>query len=597
MVFEPGEGKQPAEEDLVPEQDGYFSGCIEGVEPGALYWFRLDDDSHLYPDPASRFQPDGPHGPSQVVDGSAFPWSDAAWRGVSLAGQVIYEMHIGTFTTEGTWAAAANELKELAHLGVTLLEIMPVADFPGRFGWGYDGVNFFAPTHLYGSPDDFRRFVDQAHRVGLGVILDVVYNHAGPDGNFLYAFSRDYFTNRYQNEWGEPFNFDDARAGPVREFVIANACYWIDEFHLDGLRLDATQSMHDSSEKHIIAALTDAARTAAGERSIIMAGENEPQQAQLVVPTQIGGGGLDAVWNDDFHHAAIVALTGRNEAYYSDYLGTPQEFISAAKFGYLYQGQHYGWQKKDRGTPTFGLPPSAFINFIENHDQLANSADGHRVHQGTSPGRYRAMTALLLLLPGTPMLFQGQEFCASTPFLYFVDHKEELKEPIRKGRADFLHQFPSLAVSEMQDKLADPFDIETFRRSKLDFTERQRHAKSYQFHKDLLRLRREENVFRQQRPNGLDGAVIGGAVFLLRFFGDERAEDRLLIVNLGLNSLFRPSPEPLIAPPQGMIWELLWSSDSPVYGGLGTPPLNTDCEWRIPGEAAIVLYPKQTANA
>lgn len=597
MVFEPGEGKQPAEEDLVPEQDGYFSGCIEGVEPGALYWFRLDDDSHLYPDPASRFQPDGPHGPSQVVDGSAFPWSDAAWRGVSLAGQVIYEMHIGTFTTEGTWAAAANELKELAHLGVTLLEIMPVADFPGRFGWGYDGVNFFAPTHLYGSPDDFRRFVDQAHRVGLGVILDVVYNHAGPDGNYLYAFSRDYFTNRYQNEWGEPFNFDDARAGPVREFVIANACYWIDEFHLDGLRLDATQSMHDSSEKHIIAALTDAARTAAGERSIIMAGENEPQQAQLVVPTQIGGGGLDAVWNDDFHHAAIVALTGRNEAYYSDYLGTPQEFISAAKFGYLYQGQHYGWQKKDRGTPTFGLPPSAFINFIENHDQLANSADGHRVHQGTSPGRYRAMTALLLLLPGTPMLFQGQEFCASTPFLYFVDHKEELKEPIRKGRADFLHQFPSLAVSEMQDKLADPFDIETFRRSKLDFTERQRHAKSYQFHKDLLRLRREENVFRQQRPNGLDGAVIGGAVFLLRFFGDERAEDRLLIVNLGLNSLFRPSPEPLIAPPQGMIWELLWSSDSPVYGGLGTPPLNTDCEWRIPGEAAIVLYPKQTANA
>lgn len=596
-VFEPDERERSTEAELTPEGNGYFSGWTGGLKAGALYRFRLDHDAHLYPDPASRFQPEGPHGSSQVVDGIAFRWSDANWRGVTLVGQVIYEMHIGTFTSEGTWAAAANQLEELAHLGVTLLEIMPVADFPGRFGWGYDGVNFFAPSHLYGSPDDFRRFVDTAHRVGLGVILDVVYNHAGPDGNYLYAFSGDYFTGRYQNDWGEPFNFDDARAGPVREFVVANACYWIAEFHLDGLRLDATQSMHDSSAKHIIAELTDAARAAAGERSIIMTGENEPQQAPLVVSTDNGGGGLDAIWNDDFHHAAIVALTGRNEAYYSDYLGAPQEFISSAKFGYLYQGQHYSWQKKARGTPTFGLPPAVFINFIENHDQLANSADGHRVHQGTSPGRYRAMTALLLLLPGTPMLFQGQEFCASTPFLYFVDHKEDLKEPIRRGRADFLRQFPSLAVSEMQDRLADPFDIETFARSKLDFAERKHHAKSYQLHKDLLGIRRGEKVFRQQRPHGLDGAVIGGAIFLLRFFGDDRSEDRLLVVNLGLNTLYRPSPEPLIAPPKGMVWELLWSSDSPAYGGLGTPPLNTDSEWRIPGEAAIVLYPKNAADA
>lgn len=305
---------------------------------------------------------------------------------------------------------------------------------------------------------------------------------------------------------------------------------------------------------------------------------------------------MDAVWNDDFHHAAIVALSGRNEAYYSDYLGAPQEFLSVAKYGFLYQGQYYLWQQKGRGTPTFGIPPKAFINFLENHDQLANSADGHRVHQGTSPGRYRAMTALLLLLPGTPMIFQGQEFCSSSPFLYFVDHKGELRESIRKGRASFLSQFPSLAVSEMRERLNDPFSEESFQRSKLDFAEREQHANAYRLHQDLLKLRRHEPVFRQQQPNGLDGAVIAPAVFLLRFFGI-RGDDRLLIVNFGLNWSFSPSPEPLIAPPPGTRWNLLWSSESPAYGGLGTPPLHAGAGWKIPGEAAVVLHPEARSHA
>ncbi|HLS29215.1 MAG TPA: malto-oligosyltrehalose trehalohydrolase [Opitutales bacterium] len=599
VVFRSGkesDAKPEPEFELISEGNGYFSGFVEEIHAGALYQFKLDDDKTLYPDPASRFQPDGPHGPSQIVDPHRFNWTDRAWKGVSIEGQVIYEMHIGTFTKEGTWSAAARELQELSELGITVIEIMPVADFPGQFGWGYDGVNFFAPTRLYGSPDDFRSFVNDAHNTGLAVILDVVYNHAGPDGNYLGVFSADYFNCHYKNEWGEPFNFDGKNCGPVREFVITNACYWIREFHLDGFRLDATQSIHDASEDHIITALARAARKAASERAIIIVTENEPQEVKMITAIEKGGYGLDAIWNDDFHHTAMVALSGRNEAYYSDYTGSPQEFISSAKYGFLYQGQYYDWQKQPRGTPAFGFPPAVFVNFIENHDQLANSAYGHRAHQGTSPGRYRAMTALLLLLPGTPMLFQGQEFGSTKPFCYFADHKKELIEPIRRGRTGFLRQFPSLSVTEMQDRLSNPFSRETFLSSKLDFSERTKNKEFYRLHKDLLKLRRKEQVFRQQQPDGLDGAVLGPSVFLLRFFSG-RGDDRLLIINLGLGSDLSPAPEPLIAPPVGTNWELLWSSESPRYGGLGTPPLTSEGKWKIPGEAAIVLYPKKISYA
>jgi maltooligosyltrehalose trehalohydrolase len=263
-------------------------------------------------------------------------------------------------------------------VGVTVLEVMPVAEFPGRFGWGYDGVDWFAPTRLYGTPDDFRAFVDRAHALGLGVILDVVYNHLGPDGNFLGRFSPDYFTDRYTTDWGAAINYDGDNAGPVRDFVTANAAYWIDEFHLDGLRLDATQNIYDASDRHILADIGAAARRAAGRRSVILVNENEQQKTRLVRPVDQGGYGLDMLWNDDFHHSGMVALTGRREAYYTDYRGTPQEFVSMAKYGYLYQGQWYKWQQKRRGTPAFGLPPAAFVTFVQNHDQVANSARGVR---------------------------------------------------------------------------------------------------------------------------------------------------------------------------------------------------------------------------
>ncbi|MFL6257070.1 MAG: malto-oligosyltrehalose trehalohydrolase [Pyrinomonadaceae bacterium] len=583
-----GEGA-PAPFALEAEEGGYFSGLAEGATDGALYRFRLDGDDYLYPDPASRFQPEGPHGASRVVDPARFRWTDNDWRGASLKGQVVYELHVGAFTREGTLAAATAQLKELASLGVTCIELMPVAEFPGRFGWGYDGVCLFAPTRLYGEPDDLRRFIDEAHRHSIAVILDVVYNHLGPDGNYLAQFSEYYVSDHYKNEWGDALNFDDEHAAPVREFFLSNARYWVEEFHFDGLRLDATQSIKDTSREHIIAALGREVRDAARGRETIIVGENEPQETHMILDF-----GLDGLWNDDFHHTAMVALTGRSEAYYSDYRGTPQEFVSAAKYGFLYQGQRYKWQRHRRGTPTFRVAPHAFVSFIQNHDQIANSARGLRVHRQTSPGRLRAMTALTLLLPSTPMLFMGQEFASSSPFYYFADHEPDLAEKVKQGRVDFLAQFRSIATRETRRHLPDPGALETFERSKLDHTERVSHREVYALHRDLLRLRREDAVFNAQEPRALDGAVLGAQAFVLRYFGVE-SDDRLLVVNFGIDLNLNPAPEPLLAPPAGKVWRTVWSSEDYAYGGTGTPTLETKNNWCIPGEMAVALAPADPA--
>ncbi len=576
---------------LTAEQNGYFSGIVPSARTGDLYRFRLDA-GQAFPDPASRFQPEGPHGPSQVIDPAGFQWTDAAWSGVTLEGQVLYEMHIGTFTREGTWDAARRELAELSRLGITIVELMPVADFPGRFGWGYDGVGLFAPVAIYGAPDDFRRFVDEAHRFGMGVVLDVVYNHIGPDGNYLKFFSEDYFTDRYQNEWGEAINYDGPNSAPVREWVTTNSAYWADEFHLDGLRLDATQQIFDASPENIMTALARSIRAAARGRGIVIFAENESQHTRLARPVELGGLGLDGLWNDDFHHTARVAATGHDDAYYSDYSGRPQELISAVKYGYLYQGQRYAWQAKRRGTPAWGLLPAQFLNYIQNHDQVANTPRGARLDRLTSPGRLRALTALLLLAPGTPLLFQGQEFAASTPFYYFADHNSELRPLVQEGRIQFLSQFRAMALLEMRPLLPDPGDPATFDRSKLDLRERETHHEIYQLHQDLLRLRREDPVFRVQTSHHLDGAVLANEAFLLRYFGPS-GDDRLLIVNFGGEVKFSSFPEPLLAPPENCLWEVQWSSENPAYGGNGTPPPEDGEGWRIPGHAALVLRPAQ----
>ena len=590
VVLVDSDGTEIERADLMEEVDGFFSAHVPVAQAGSLYWYQLDDESKRYPDPASRFQPQGVHGPSQVIDPGKYGWQDDGWTGVQIEGQIIYELHVGAYTPEGTWAAAIDRLAHLRDLGVTVVEVMPVNEFQGEFGWGYDGVYWFAPTRLYGRPDDFRALVDEAHRLGLAVILDVVYNHFGPTGNYQAAFSPFFVSKRHSTEWGEALNFDGEGAGPVREFVTANAAHWIREYHLDGLRVDATQSIFDDSQPHLLAELTRLAREAAGERSIIVVAENEQQLVRHVEPADGGGYGMDGLCNDDFHHACRVAATGHAEFYYGDYAGSPQELISALRWGYLYQGQWSPRQGRFRGTPTRHLPAANFIHFLQNHDQVANSAKGWRAHLLTSPGRYRALTALLLLGPQTPMLFMGQEIASSSPFLYFADHEVDIACLVRDGRWEFLRRFPRAAGFGAVGSLPDPAERSTFEQSKIDWSEGERHAETLLLHRDLIRLRKDDPVFSRQDATMLEGAVVGPEAFLLRWF-DEAGDDRLMLVNLGRDLPCRQMSHPLMAPPRDAHWRLMWSSEDPRYGGSGTAMLDTK-DWTMPGHAAIMLRPQ-----
>jgi maltooligosyltrehalose trehalohydrolase len=572
---------------LMKDEAGYFSGLVPIATSGMLYRYRLDN-GEAYPDPCSRYQPQGPHGPSLIVDPSTFTWRHPQWPGVHMQGQVIYELHVGTFTPEGTLDATIAQLDELKDCGVTLIELMPLAEFPGRWNWGYDGVNLFAPAHVYGDPDALKRFVDAAHERGLGVILDVVYNHFGPDGNYLPAYSDLYLTDRHPNEWGQAINFDGQGSGPVREFFIQNACYWISEFKLDGLRLDAVHAIYDDSPVHVLAELSRQARVAAGARSIVLIAECESQLITTIQSIEDGGWGLDGVWSDDFHHINRVALTGRGQAYYSDYRGTAQELLSVIKRGFVYQGQRYEWQKKPRGTVVKNEPAAGFVFYLQNHDQVANHLHGDRIHALASHARYRAIAALLLLAPETPMLFMGQEFGASNPFLFFADHHSDLAAKVYEGRKKFLAEFPEYGTPEAQAAVPDPADEATFKRSCLDLSERSRHAPIYRLHKDLLRLRRDDAILARQDRRSLDGATLGPQALALRYMGPAD-DDRLLVVNLGPDLNFIPAPEPLLAPVRDGSWALQWSSEHPVYGGPGIVNPLSEQGWRIPSATATLF--------
>jgi maltooligosyltrehalose trehalohydrolase len=454
-------------------------------------------------------------------------------------------------------------------------------------------VFLYAPSRLYGTPDDFKAFVDRAHQIGLGVILDVVYNHLGPSGCVHREFASQYFTDRYENEWGDALDFDGPGSAPVREHFARNAPYWVDEYHLDGLRVDAIQGINDASSEHLVTELSRLAREAAPHRGVLIVVENERQESFAMRSAADGGYTADAAWNDDFHHSAAVALTGRRQAYFSDHRGTPQEFISAAKYGYLFQGQRYAWQKQGRGTRGDDLPPAAFVNYLDNHDQIANAGDGSRIHAYSAPGMYRAMKALLLLMPGTPMLFQGEEFGATSPFLYFADHEGDLADAVYRGRSEFLRQFPSLSSPDAQALIPVPHDVATFERCKLDWTQRDRHSSHVDLHTDLLALRRSDAAFRAQQRGVVDGAVLGREAFLLRYNLPDPADDRLLVINFGVDLVADSFPEPLIAPPTGCLWQVQWSSEHVRYGGIGVPVVVTADGWRVPGCSATVLAPAQ----
>jgi maltooligosyltrehalose trehalohydrolase len=580
---------------LPRKTDGFFQGILP-ARTGDRYKFLVDGRGP-FPDPASRYQPEGPHGWSQIVDPNAFRWSDREKlsRELELKRQVLYELHIGTFTEEGTYRAAEREFPRLRELGITALEIMPVNEFGGSFGWGYDGVNLFAPYHGYGTPDDLRHMIDAAHTAGLAVVLDVVYNHLGSDGNYLAEFSK-FFFSKTPTEWGEAPNFDGENSQPVREFVLQNAEYWIRDFHFDGLRFDATQSFVDSGihGEQILAALARRAR-AATDRKILLFSECERQQSQQLMPQANQGFGLDGMWNDDFHHSAFVRLTGKREGYYADHLGSAQEFVSAAKWGFLFQGQYYSWQKAPRGTPFLHLQPWRAITFLENHDQVANTLCGTRPRAQSSARRYRAMAAYWLLSSGTPMFFMGQEYGSTRPFVYFFDQPGEVGERLLQGRAKFLRQFESIrSIPNLESVLAHPADPNSFKSCKLVAADRnQREAIQLQrlFH-DLLKLRREDPAIAGQRKGSIDGAVLSDDCFILRFFFADPVEgelDRLLVVNFGPYLEMIHIPEPLLAPSRGEEWTLLWNSERLEYGGTSATCPITSNGWHIAEETAFLL--------
>jgi maltooligosyltrehalose trehalohydrolase len=579
---------------LIKEGGGYFSGLINEASAGNLYKYLFEDNS-AFPDPASLFQPYGPHGPSEIIDTDNYDWSDISWEGITNKKKhIIYEMHIGTFSQEGIWQSAKKNLEHLQDLGVTIIEVMPVAEFAGKFGWGYDGVNLFSPYHIYGRPEDFKDFVNESHSKNMGVILDVVYNHLGPDGNYMTQFTDDFLPDKYKTDWGKAINFDGENSGFTRNFIKQNAFYWSEEFHIDGLRFDATQDIFDNSGSHILSEIVCSLKEKSSRGKYFVA-ENEPQNSKFLLPSGKGGLGIDSMWNDDFHHSCVVALTGRNEAYYSDYLGKPQEFISLCKYGFLYQGQYYKWQKKRRGIPSFHIEGPSMVNFIQNHDQIANSGRGLRIHKVASLGSYKAVTALMILGPGTPMLFQGQEYASEAPFFYFADHKEELSELIYTGRTEFMSQFRSIATPEMIARLPVPHEIQTFVQCKLDVADKANNMPIFELHKDLIKLKKKDPVLMHQQSDSIDGAVLNESTFVIRFFGNNN-DDRILLINLGLDLHLNPAPEPLLSPLTERGWQILWSSEDIKYGGNGTAPLETENNWIIPGHAAVLLQPGSILN-
>jgi maltooligosyltrehalose trehalohydrolase len=490
-------GAQTPEVSMVKANDGTFTAVAPGVAAGDRYRYRVDGQGP-YPDPASRFQPEGVHGRSEIVDPKSFRWSDANWRGVELDDLVIYELHVGTFTPAGTFAAVIDHLDQLVELGVTAIELMPVADFPGNRNWGYDGVDLFAPARCYGSPEDLRRLVDTAHGRGLAVLIDVVYNHLGPDGNYLGVYSPYYFSKRHPTAWGAALNLDGEHSAMVRAFFIENALHWINEYHFDGLRLDATHALVDEGARHFLAELSAAVHNSVTDRRVLLIAEDHRNLATLVKPEDEGGWGLDAVWADDLHHQVRRLLAGDHQGYYRDYAGTVADLAETIRKGWFYTGQHSVNWNEPRGTDPDEIPPRRFLYCLQNHDQIGNRALGERLHHQIDLAAYRAATALLLCAPATPLLFMGQEWAASTPFLFFTDHHERLGRRVTEGRRNEFKNFSAFSNPEARHRIPDPQAESTFRSSKLIWEEmnREPHASVRRLYQVLLHLRRADTALR-----------------------------------------------------------------------------------------------------
>jgi maltooligosyltrehalose trehalohydrolase len=472
---------------------GWFELITPEAGAGSLYRFQIDGVLKV-PDPASRFQPSDVNGPSEVIDPRAFAWTDDQWQGRPWEEAVIYELHVGTFTPEGTFRGVERKLDYLTDLGVTALELMPLADFAGNRGWGYDGVLPYAPDSSYGRPEDLKHLIDAAHSKKLMVFLDVVYNHFGPEGNYLHAYAPQFFTSRHHTPWGDAINFDGRESRPVREFFINNALYWLEEFHFDGLRLDAVHAIVDDSTPNILTELAQTVRHRVGRnRQVHLVLENADNGSRYLRRDAQNRVRLyTAQWDDDIHHAMHALTTGESDGYYSDYARDPvQKLCRCLTEGFAYQGDFSEYHAEPRGEPSSDLPPTAFVSFLQNHDQIGNRALGERITKLVSPELLRAAMEILLLAPLPPMLFMGEEFGASSPFLFFCDFHGELAAAVTNGRRNEFARFAKFNSPEMRDHIPDPNAEQTFLQSKLDWQSVNcgNHAQSLRLYRELLALR------------------------------------------------------------------------------------------------------------
>jgi maltooligosyltrehalose trehalohydrolase len=523
--------------------EGWFELTTEVATPGCQYSFRINDGQDV-PDPASRFQPGDVHGPSEVIDPEVFDWHDSAWRGRRWEEAVIYELHVGTFTPAGTFFAVGKRLDYLVDLGITAVELMPVADFPGRRNWGYDGVFPFAPDSTYGRPEDLKLLVQSAHERGLMVLLDVVYNHFGPVGNYLKAYAPQFFTARHCTPWGDGINFDGPESRAVRDFFINNALYWLNEYHFDGLRLDAVHAIIDDSAPHILTELAETVRsTFEPDRHLHLVLENERNQARRLQRTErCHPQSYTAQWNDDIHHALHVITTGERDGYYSDYAQEPIHQLGRCLVsGFAYQGDPSPYRNGElRGEPTDGLPPAAFVSFLQNHDQIGNRAFGERITKIADMRAVRAAMAILLLAPSPPLLFMGEEFAAETPFLFFCDFENDLAAEVTSGRRNEFAHFAAFKDPARREQIPDPNSVSTFEGSRLDWSSvyQARHLESLNLYRHLLQLRGQHIVPRLTHECSLKASCeIRGDSGLTAYWVFDHHSKLKLLANLGASSL------------------------------------------------------------
>jgi malto-oligosyltrehalose trehalohydrolase len=514
---------------MTAEPDGWFSVTTREAGPGSRYRYRVDGSA--YPDPASRHQPDGVHGASEVIDPCGYQWRDGDWRGRPWHELVIYELHVGAFSQTGDFAGAVGHLDHLAKIGITAIELMPIAEFPGRRNWGYDGVQWFAPSSCYGRPEELKALVEECHGRGIAVLLDVVYNHFGPEGNYLHAIAPDFFTERHHTPWGAAINYAGPRRRPVRDFVLHNALYWLEEFHLDGLRFDAVHAIFDDSAPDIVTELAERIRRQITGREVHLILENDHNEARRLASD------YTAQWNDDLHHALHVLVTGETSGYYSDYADRPIEHLGRAlATGFAYQGEASAHRHgQQRGEPSGHLPARAFVPFLQNHDQIGNTPFGSRIGTMASEPLLHAAIATVLLSPQIPLLFMGEEWGSRRPFPFFCDFAPPLDEAVREGRRREFAHFPEFADPDAQQRIPDPTADETFAMARLDWAEcrEAEHARWLDRYRRLLTTRQREIVPRLSgiKPGGAYRALGPAALQVEWRLGD--GSTLLLLANFG----------------------------------------------------------------